>query len=67
MTSSSSAVQTLETELKDLQEFPVECFTVTCNDENIFEWNVVVFGPPGTFYQVIFFFHFYIHRVKFSI
>jgi len=38
-------------ELKSLQTSPVEGFTVTCDDENIFKWTVAIFGPPGTIYQ----------------
>ncbi|PAA65058.1 hypothetical protein BOX15_Mlig001003g2 [Macrostomum lignano] len=48
----SSAVRALQQELKSLNEEPVEGFKVKLkNDENIFEWNVVIFGPPGTLYQ----------------
>lgn len=49
--SSSSAIRALQMELKSLQTSPVEGFTVTCDDENIFKWTVAIFGPPGTIYQ----------------
>jgi ubiquitin-conjugating enzyme E2 R len=38
-------------ELKSLQREPVEGFTVTVDDENMFAWRVAIFGPPGTLYQ----------------
>jgi ubiquitin-conjugating enzyme E2 R len=49
--SSASAVRALAMELKSLQSQPVEGFTVTCDDENMFKWTVAIFGPPGTIYQ----------------
>lgn len=49
--SSSSAIRALQMELKSLQTSPVEGFTVSCDDENIFKWTVAIFGPPGTIYQ----------------
>jgi ubiquitin-conjugating enzyme E2 R len=49
--SNSSAIRALQMELKSLQTSPVEGFTVTCDDENIFKWTVAIFGPPGTIYQ----------------
>lgn len=48
----SSAVRALALEYKSLQEEPVEGFRVKLmNDENIFEWEVAIFGPPDTLYQ----------------
>ncbi|EDO31189.1 predicted protein [Nematostella vectensis] len=48
---SSSAVRALQLELKKLTEEPVEGFTVEVPDEsNTFEWDVAIFGPPGTLY-----------------
>ena len=48
----SSAVRALALEYKSLQEEPVEGFRVKlCNEENIFEWEVAIFGPPDTLYQ----------------
>merc|ERR1712136_212325 len=49
--SSSSATKILQTEFKKLQEQPVEGFTIDLVDEdNIFEWEVALFGPPDTLY-----------------
>lgn len=47
----SSAVRALQLELKKLSDEPVEGFQVLANDENIFEWQVAIFGPPGTLYE----------------
>lgn len=48
----SGAVRALQLELKKIQEEPVEGFTVTLSDDdNIFEWKVAIFGPPGTLYE----------------
>jgi ubiquitin-conjugating enzyme E2 R len=38
-------------ELKSLQTTPVEGFIVTADEDNIFKWNVAIFGPPRTLYQ----------------
>jgi ubiquitin-conjugating enzyme E2 R len=47
-----SAVKALQLELKKIQAEPVEGFRVKLvNDDNIFEWEVAIFGPPGTFYE----------------
>lgn len=49
---SSSAVRALSLELKGLQQQPVEGFTVSLKEEeNMFEWEVAIFGPPGTLYE----------------
>lgn len=51
-TPSSSAVRALALEYKSLQEEPVEGFRVKLlNDDNLFEWEVAIFGPPDTLYQ----------------
>jgi len=48
----SSAVRALQLELRKLTEEPVEGFTVNVPDEsNLFEWDVAIFGPPGTLYE----------------
>lgn len=48
----SSAVRALQLELKKLTEEPVEGFVVNVPDEcNLFEWDVAIFGPPGTLYE----------------
>ncbi|KAL9705504.1 hypothetical protein quinque_009022 [Culex quinquefasciatus] len=49
---SSSAVRALSLEYKSLQEEPVEGFRVKLlNEDNLFEWEVAIFGPPDTLYQ----------------
>ncbi|XP_005176727.1 ubiquitin-conjugating enzyme E2 R2 [Musca domestica] len=51
-TPSSSAVRALSLEYKSLQEEPVEGFRVKLvNEDNLFEWEVAIFGPPDTLYQ----------------
>lgn len=48
----SSAVRALALEYKSLQEEPVEGFRVKLlNEDNLFEWEVAIFGPPETLYQ----------------
>lgn len=47
-----SAVRALQQELRSLNDEPVEGFKVKLkDDDNIFEWDVAIFGPPGTLYQ----------------
>jgi len=49
---STSAIRALQLELKKIQEEPVEGFQVRLvNEDNIFEWEVAIFGPPGTLYE----------------
>lgn len=48
----SSAVRALQLELKKISEEPVEGFKVRLvQEDNIFEWEVAIFGPPGTLYE----------------
>jgi ubiquitin-conjugating enzyme E2 R len=48
----TSAVRALQLELKKINDEPVEGFQVRLvNDDNIFEWQVAIFGPPGTLYE----------------
>lgn len=48
----STALRTLMLEFKSLQEEPVEGFRVKIADEdNLFEWEVALFGPPSTLYE----------------
>lgn len=48
----SSAVRALALEYKSLQEEPVEGFRVKLvREDNMFEWEVAIFGPPETLYQ----------------
>lgn len=42
--SNLSAIRALQMELKSLQASPVEGFTVQCDDQNVFKWNVAIFG-----------------------
>lgn len=47
-----SALRALAVEYKSLQEEPVEGFCVKLvNDDNLFEWEVAIFGPPDTLYM----------------
>jgi len=49
---SSSAVRALALEFKNLQEEPLEGIrSRLANEENLFEWEVALFGPPDTLYQ----------------
>ncbi|CAH8828372.1 unnamed protein product [Trichobilharzia szidati] len=48
----ASAVKALQKELKDLNELPVEGFKVMVSEEeNLFVWDVAIFGPPMTLYE----------------
>jgi ubiquitin-conjugating enzyme E2 R len=48
----SSAVRALALEMKGLQDDPLEGIrSKLVNDDNIFEWEVALFGPPDTLYQ----------------
>lgn len=48
----SSALRALTLEFKSLQEEPVEGFRVKLvNEDNLFEWEVAIFGPPETLYE----------------
>ena len=48
----SSAIRALALELKSLTEEPLEGIrTRLIKDENLFEWEVALFGPPDTLYQ----------------
>jgi len=47
-----SAVRALALEYKSLQEEPVEGFRVKLvNEDDMFVWEVALFGPPDTLYQ----------------
>ena len=51
-TNASSAVRALALELKNLSDDPLEGVqSRLVNEENIFEWEVSLFGPPDTLYQ----------------
>jgi len=46
-----AAIRALQSELKRIQDEPVEGFRVNLiNDDNLFEWEVAIFGPPDTLY-----------------
>jgi len=50
--SASSAMRALALELKSLQDDPVEGMEARLiSEENLFEWDVAIFGPPDTIYQ----------------
>ncbi|KAL5285685.1 CDC34 family protein [Megaselia abdita] len=49
---SSAAVRALSLEYKSLLSDPVEGFRVKLiKEENLFEWEVAIFGPPQTLYE----------------
>ncbi|KAK0427752.1 hypothetical protein QR680_010407 [Steinernema hermaphroditum] len=48
---SVSAMRALAMELKGLQQSPMEGFVVKANEEDLFSWDVAIFGPPGTIYE----------------
>ena len=51
-TNASSAVRALALELKNLQDNPFEGIqSRLVNEDNMFEWEVALFGPPDTLYQ----------------
>ncbi|XP_072167565.1 ubiquitin-conjugating enzyme E2 R1-like [Diadema setosum] len=47
----TGALRALQAELVKLEKEPVEGFIVKANDENLFVWEVAIFGPPGTLYE----------------
>lgn len=48
----NSALRALTVEFKSIQDEPVEGFRVNLvNEDNMFEWEVAIFGPPETLYQ----------------
>jgi ubiquitin-conjugating enzyme E2 R len=48
----NSALRALALEFKSLQEEPVEGFRVKLvNEDNLFEWEVAIFGPIDTIYE----------------
>jgi ubiquitin-conjugating enzyme E2 R len=50
-TVNNAATKALQQELKGLQKEPLEGFTVQLINDNLFEWEVAIFGPPNTLYQ----------------
>uniref|UniRef100_A0A1I8AGB2 UBIQUITIN_CONJUGAT_2 domain-containing protein n=2 Tax=Steinernema glaseri TaxID=37863 RepID=A0A1I8AGB2_9BILA len=51
MGESSTAMKALAKELKDCKDSPIEGFTVDASEDNLFHWNVGIYGPPCTIYQ----------------
>lgn len=50
--SANPSIRALQMELKNLEKQPVEGFRVSLKEEtNLYEWNVAIFGAPGTLYQ----------------
>jgi ubiquitin-conjugating enzyme E2 R len=48
----TSAIRALQLEYKGILEEPIEGFRVKLlNDDNLFDWEVAIFGPPDTLYQ----------------
>lgn len=53
---SNSSLRALSVELKSLLQEPVEGFRVKLpNEDNLYEWEVAIFGPPGTLYEGAYF------------
>ncbi len=48
----NSAVRALAMEYKNVLDEPIEGFRVRLlNDDNLFDWEVAIFGPPDTLYM----------------
>ena len=48
----ASSAKLLAKELQNLQEQPMEGFRIALVDErNLYDWQVAIFGPPGTLYE----------------
>ncbi len=48
----TSALRALALEFKSLLEEPVEGFRVKLlKEDNLFDWEVAIFGPPETLYE----------------
>ena len=51
MAVSSSSSKILQSEFKELQQHPVEGFTIGLVDDNdMYQWKVGLYGPPDTLY-----------------
>lgn len=44
-------IKVLQQELKSIKSQPLEGFRIEDNEDNIFKWQIGVFGPPGTIYE----------------
>ena len=47
----SAALRRLQKEYKDYLNNPIEYYTVEPNENNFFEWKVLLFGPLETIYE----------------
>ena len=45
----------LQKQLKDLRKSPVEGFSAGLSKDNIYEWDIMIIGPPDTLYEGGFF------------
>lgn len=50
---SAGALRALAMELKNIESQPLEGFTISASDDNLFVWTVGIYGPPNTLYQVV--------------
>ncbi|EYC33741.1 hypothetical protein Y032_0002g960 [Ancylostoma ceylanicum] len=48
---SAGALRALAMELKNIESQPLEGFTISASDDNLFVWTVGIYGPPNTLYQ----------------
>ncbi|KJH52931.1 ubiquitin--protein ligase [Dictyocaulus viviparus] len=48
---SAGALRALAMELKNIESQPLEGFTISVSDDNLFVWTVGIYGPPNTLYQ----------------
>uniref|UniRef100_A0A1I7WVP8 UBIQUITIN_CONJUGAT_2 domain-containing protein n=1 Tax=Heterorhabditis bacteriophora TaxID=37862 RepID=A0A1I7WVP8_HETBA len=48
---SAGALRALAMELKNIESQPVEGFTISASEDNLFVWTVGIYGPPNTLYQ----------------
>lgn len=51
MSVTSGSSRALALEFQSLQDEPVEGFTVKLSGDNLFLWEVAIFGPPNTLYE----------------
>jgi len=46
-----SAAQTLQRQFRDFKKNPLPGFNVELKEDNIFVWDIGIFGPPDTIYE----------------
>ena len=52
MAGPNSAVKALQVEMNNIRKDPIEGVRIELqDDENMFDWDVSVFGPPKTLYE----------------